>query len=316
MDQNGKKVVVLFPGQGVAAKGVIEYYKFLRDIDRVGIEKYAGILQDCLDEVNPQAKFNASEILNEETSNSWNKTSFVQPLTYILSIFSYELLAKKENSDLKPVYMMGHSFGAFSALTASGALPLSSGVKIVAARGKFMQDESEKENKGMCAVIGLTEDKINEICEKTGSVIALKNAPEAFVVGCSRDDFAKVEEEAVRLGGAKTIRLPTSGAFHTKFMQGAYQNFKVFLRQYSFDKPQVKIVTNMVGEASDNAETLKNDVVESMINCVNWIRMMNYVNAAGVDRFIECGPGTSLSSLSRMNGVDKEKIIHAKTLLE
>lgn len=311
-----KKIVFLFPGQGVQTQGVIEYYRFLKnkDSDRTG--KFIGILQSSLEEINPQAGFDALEILGKESSSSWDKTSFIQPLTYVLSILTYELVRDERSADSNCVFMLGHSFGAFSALTASDSLPLVSGARIVAARGKFMQEDSEKANNGMCAIIGLTEDKVNEVCDKTGAVIALRNAPSAFVVGCSRDLFAKVEQEAARLGAAKTIRLSTSGAFHTKAMQEAYQKFKDFLKQYPFRKPKVPIVTNMEGTASDDPEILKNDVLESMINSVNWVRMMNFLKKGEANYYIESGPGGSLSALSRMNGVERDKILHARMILE
>lgn len=313
MQSQRKMAAFLFPGQGVQVNGVIEYYRFLKNKNPDSTDKLIKLLQDSLDEINPQGNFNVLEILENDSSPSWAKTSFVQPLTYILSILTFEFV---KNSHDKPAYLLGHSFGAFSALTAAVSLPMNLGIRIVAARGKFMQEESEKANMGMCAIIGLREGEVEEICEKTKAVIALINAPTAFVVGSSRDVFSKIEQEAARLGATKVIRLSISGAFHTKAMQGAYQKFKQFFKEYSLKNPEVPVVTNIGGLASSDPEELKNDVIESMINPVNWARMVDFLKKNGVTYFIECGPGTSLSALSRMNGVDREKIVHAKNMLE
>jgi [acyl-carrier-protein] S-malonyltransferase len=305
----------LFPGQGVLPRDVCEYYSFLKSKNANQTEEFIRIFQNALNEVNPQAKFNAMEILANETSSMWSQTAFVQPLTYTLSILTNNLFQNKKTV-CTPSYMLGHSLGAFSALTGAGALTFEQGIKIVTARGKFMQEESEKTNTGMCVILGLKQESINEICQKTGAVIALLNAPTAFTLGSSRDIFPKIEQEAAQLGARKTIRLETSGAFHTKAMQGAYEKFKEFFSTIALQKPQTPVVTNVSGVSSVDPEELKNDVIESIINPVNWMRMINFLKSNTVISYIEIGPGTSLSSLCRINDIPREQILHAKTIIE
>lgn len=316
MYTNEKKIAFLFSGQGVQKSVVAEHYRFLKNKDARKTENFVKVLQDCLNEISPQAKFDVLESLVNESSVSWDKTSFVQPLTYTLSILTYELVQDSKLPNNTPSYMLGHSLGAFSALTAAGSLPFEQGCRVVSARGKFMQEESEKTDSGMLAVIGLTEDKVAQLCEKTNTAIALINGPTAFVIGCPRNFFPQVEQEATAQGAAKTIRLGTSGAFHTKAMQGAYEKFKEFFGEYSLLKPQIPVVVNMYGKASSDIEELKYDCVESTVNPINWMRMMNFLNESKVTSYIESGPGTSLSSLCRINGIEKEKIFHARTVLE
>jgi [acyl-carrier-protein] S-malonyltransferase len=309
------EIAFLFPGQGVLPSDVIDYYKFLKEKDIHKTGKFLLTLQDSIDEINPQTHFIVSETLANEDSSAWSQTAFVQPLTYTLCVLTYEIL-NKEKPELTPIFMLGHSLGAFSALTAAGALPYKQGIKIVSARGKFMQEESTKQNTGMCAVLGLTEEKVKEICLKTNTVIALQNAPTAFVIGCSKDLFPQIEDEAKQLGARKTIRLETSGAFHTSHMQGAYIKFNEFFKQYSLLPPQIPIVTNIHGTASLDPIELKADVIESIINPVNWIRMIEFLKSNAVNSYIELGPGTSLSSLSRLNGVPRDQTSHTRDLLK
>ncbi len=312
-----KKAAFLFPGQGVLPADLCGYYMFLKSKNADTTEKYIKILQAGLDEINPQAKFNAKENLANEKADAWNMTSFVQPLTYLLSVLTHELIKGQSLSIAQsvPAFALGHSLGAFSALTASGALDFEQGIKIVAARGKFMQEESEKTDKGMLAILGLTKDKVKEICGKTGCEIALINAPSAFVVVAPRSSFSKIEEEAVSLGSVRTIALATSGAFHTKYMRGTYDKFKEFVKTGFLKQPHVPVVTNIQGIASLDPRELENDVIESIINPINWARMMQFLKNNSVGSFIEVGPGTSLSSLCRLNGVEREQIHHAKELL-
>jgi [acyl-carrier-protein] S-malonyltransferase len=306
---------ILFPGQGVLTREICEYYSFLIIKDTKKTEKYIQILQDSLDVMNPQAKFDVEKLLADESSSEWNRTSFVQPLTYLLSVLTFEMIKNKFETH-KPAFVLGHSLGAFSALTAAGALSLEEGIRLVAARGKFMQEESEKENRGMCAIIGLAEDKVREICERTGCVIALINAPTAFVVGGSRDVFGRVEEEALKFGARKTIVLTTSGAFHTIYMQGAYDKFKELVKDGFLKKAQIPVVTNIKGTASTDPAVLEEDIIESFVRPVDWAEMMEFLKSKSVESYVESGPGGSLSALCRLNGVEREKIVHAKTLLE
>lgn len=316
MSANVKKTAFLFPGQGVQTSIVCEHYKFLKNKEAIKTKKFIDTLQNSLNEISPQERFDVEESLANESLHSWEKTSFVQPLTYTLSILIFELIKNKNNSNYSPGYMLGHSLGAFSALTAAGSMPYEQGCRVVSARGKFMQEESDKADNGMIAVIGLTEDQAREICEKTNTKIALLNGPTAFVIGCARNVFPKVEQEASLMGAAKTIRLGTSGAFHTKAMQGAYEKFKKFFGGYSLLMPQIPVVTNMSGKGTNDPEELKNDCIESIVNAVNWMRMMNFLKEGQIDCYVESGPGTSLSSLCRINGIEKEKIVHARNILE
>lgn len=315
MQLNGKKAAFLFSGQGVQTSIICEHYKFLKSQDSENTGKFIKILQDSLDKINLQEKFGVEESLANETLSSWLKTSFVQPLTYVLSILTFELLREREYYGYLPEYVLGHSLGAFSALTAAGCLPFEQGCRVVTVRGKFMQEESEKANSGMCAIIGLTKNKVREICRKNNAEVALINAPTAFVVGCSRSIFPQIEREVAMIDGAKTIRLGTSGAYHTKMMQGAYEKFKEYFDKYPLLKPRIPVVCNMKGSATTDIEEIRYDCIESIINPVNWVGMMDFLKNNKVMYYIESGPGTSLSSLSRMNGVEKERILHGKTML-
>lgn len=316
MQNDGKKAAFLFSGQGVQAGIVREHFKFLKNKDSEKTEKFIQKLQNCLDEINSSTDFDVISSLENVSSDCWNKTSFIQPLTYTLSVLTFELVKDNKSFNNIPFYMLGHSLGAFSALTAAGSLPFEQGCLVVSARGEFMQEESDRADKGMCVIIGLAEDKIKIICERTNSTIALKNAPTAFVVGCERNIFSQIEKEAALLGATKVIRLDTSGAFHTKAMQGAYEKFKEFFGKYSILKPQMPVVINMKGIATKDIEEIKYDCIESIIHPINWVRMIEFLKNKEVDCYIESGPGNSLSSLSKLNGVEKEKIFQAKTILE
>lgn len=296
----------MFPGQGVPAKEICAYYNLLKGKDSKKAEKYLQVLQSSLDEINPQGKYKPLEILSDETSQAWNRTDFAQPLIYTLSILTFDLMESK-----KPDFVLGHSLGAFSALTAAGAMPFERGCRIVAARGKYMQEESEKINTGMVAVIGIEEVRIEELCNSTDALITLKNAPTAFTLGADRKNFAKIEQEAVRLGARKTIILSNPGAFHSKYMQGAFNKFNEFIKQDKLKKARIPVVTNMNGTATTDPKELRDDIIDSMIHPVNWIRMMEFCKSEHTESYVEVGPGNSLSILARMNGVDREKISHA-----
>lgn len=301
-----KKTAVLFPGQGVTAPEICSYYKLLKNKNPQLVTEYMAKFQTSLDKIYPAEKFEVEKILEDEKSESFLKTVFIQPLIYTLSIITFKL------ANIKPDFVTGHSLGALSALTAAGVISYDSGIELVVYRGLFMQEASNEQPSGMIAVIGISFDKLNELAQKTGSVLALSNAPTAYVLGCTRDKFQPVQDEAVKAGAAKTIVLPNAGAFHTGFMRPAYEKFNEKLAGVNFQKAEITVVCNTTGSAFIDPDELKKDISDSMISPVNWIRMMEYLKGQGVDLYIESGPGSSLSILARMNGVEREKISHAK----
>ena len=132
---------------------------------------------------------------------------------------------------------------------------------------------------------------------------------------CARDVFPQVDAEAMKMGARKTIILATAGAFHTEAMRGAYVKFNEFIKNDVLLKPKVPVVTNIEGTASLDPVELLHDIVESLINPVNWMRMMEYLKTNSVASYVEVGPGTSLSSLCRINGIERDYAIHAGKIL-
>lgn len=304
LDMKKDKRAFLFPGQGVKVPDIIAFYKSLRDKDQVKSDNFIFILQSSLTQMNRQANFRVSSIMNDENASAWNRTDFAQPLIYTLSVLTFELMENRRAD-----FMLGHSLGAFSALTAAGVLPFDIGCAIVAMRGKLMQEESLKANSGMRAIVGLSETDVKKICADNGTEIVLKNAPTAFVIGGTRDILDKIGESIPASG--RTFMLSTPGAFHSKAMFGAYEKFRKYLEKIEFQTPLVPVVTSIDGKAMTDAELLKRDVVESMIKPVNWIRMMEFLKNRPVSSYVEIGPGTSMISLCRLNGIEREKTLHA-----
>jgi len=302
----------LYPGQGGTPSETCAYFSFLKNIDKERTEKYLKIAQIALREINPDLKYNFIQVLENNEVSAFQKTSFAQPVIYTLSIITNDLVKEK---NYKQNFVLGHSLGAISALTTSGSLSFEEGVRVVAARGKFMQEASDESDTGLIAIIGLSEEQVLKICQETKTEIALFNAPTAFVIGGETKNFAAIEREAQALGARRALPLETSGAFHTKAMQSAYEKLGEFFSKINLQKPKVPVIMNIGSRDSLDVQEIKNDVIESMIKPVNWIKMINFVKEKTLDYYLESGPGTSLSSLSKMNGIPLEKIIHAKTIL-
>jgi [acyl-carrier-protein] S-malonyltransferase len=305
----------LFPGQGVVPRDICAYYSFLRELDSQQTEEYIKVMQIAMDEVNPEAHFRIGSVITDEKSPAFQKTSFVQPVTYMLSILTQILLQKMTDCPYEPDFMLGHSLGALSALTAAGSLSFDQGSRVVVARSKYMQEACEESDTGLFVVLGLTEEKISKICKNTGSVIALINAPTAFVIGGKRSIFSSLMQEAVTQGARKAFPLEASGAFHTNAMKSAYNKFRKFFFTFSLQVPNVSVVTNLFGLATQDPEKIKSDVVESIIRPVNWMRMMNFLRDSSVSAYVEVGPGTTLTSLGRINGIPREQAVHAQAIL-
>lgn len=310
---------ILFPGQGLPSQEVCSYYESLKGLL---VSQYLSLAQRALDKLHGEGVFKIEQALKDPSSPEFGKTSFVQPLVYTLSVVAYEIMRPGLNRrNLVPKVMAGHSLGEYAALTASGVVPFEKGVEIVTFRGLIMQQASEETPTKLVSMRGLTEAQVRqEICSGNPAEIALINAPNLIVVGCSADKVPAIEQLAKEKGAQRINVLDTAGAFHTSFMQRAASKLEKFLAGYSFANPEYPIVANLTGKPSTSGASLRNHLVEGMVNPVRWADCLETIKGVGVkffdvETFVESGPGTSLTRLNVLNGIPEEQTINIKDLV-
>lgn len=313
---------ILFPGQGLPPKEICSYYQLLTDINPDLVKQHLSLAQQALEKIHGGPVFNMTAALSDESSADFQKTSFVQPVVYTLSVLAFEILGPRlKLRNIEPKVMAGHSLGEYSALTAAGVVPFEKGVEIVTFRGMVMQEACNETPSKLVSIRGLAEDLIQKgVCQKSLAMIALINAPDLIVVGCAEEDWPAIEQLAQDIGlrGEQRVRvrvLDTAGAFHTHFMAEAARRLDGFLSDYQFKDPRHPIVANLTGDISRSGTALRNHLFESMTSPVRWAKSLQTIKELGIHFFVESGPGSSMTDLNVLNGIPREQTININSLI-
>ncbi len=279
-----KKIMLVFPGQGS------QYVGMMKDILK---ESYEAI--ELVKEAEEITGKPLRYVMENGPEEKLNDTTFTQPAIFIHSYVVFKLL--NERYHLKYHAVAGHSLGELTALLAADVYSFKDGISIVNKRADLM---SKAKNGGMTAVIGLEKEKIDEIIKKyMGELtIANYNEPKQIVVSGSLWALEKAEKHFKELGARKVIRLNVSGAFHSKFMYEAQQEFKVYLDNFTFNDPTVPVIPNIEARSVLFADRLKEDLIKQLTGPVRWVDTIEYaIDKLKIDTFIEIGPKRVLSGL-------------------
>lgn len=279
-NRNRPLMAYVFPGQGSQRKGMGE----------------------DLFEVYPKLTDQASEILGcsirdlclDSQNKNLNLTQFTQPALYVVNALSY--LKLREESGITPDFVAGHSLGEYNALFAAGVFDFATGLKLVKKRGSLMAGMKEG---GMAAVKGLTEEQITNVIRKHGLDeidIANFNTENQIVLSGPRELIHKSGSHFEIAGATLYFPLNVSGAFHSRYMNPAKEEFELFLRQFKFSKPNIPVISNV--EASFYSEhKIIQLLANQLVKPVRWTESINFLLQQGEITFKEVGPGDVLTKL-------------------
>lgn len=274
----------VFPGQGAQFPGMG------KDLYENNAEAKA--LFDKADEV---LGFSLSAIMFEGTSEELKETKVTQPAIFTLSV----IMAKLLGEDFKPTMVAGHSLGEFSALTAVGALDFESALKLVSARAMAMQKACEMKPSTMAAILGLTDEQVENICASTAGVVvaANYNCPGQLVISGEIEAIEAACESAKEAGARRALVLPVGGAFHSPMMEPARAELAAAIEATEFHTPLCPVVQNSVAKAVSDPAEIKQNLIDQLTAPVKWTQSVQQMIASGVTDYVECGPGKTLQGL-------------------
>lgn len=302
------KAALLFPGQGLPPKDIVSCYGKLNDIYPAHVQQRLGQAQDAINREHGSGAFNIMDALVDEQSPNYTQTDFVQPVVYTLSVLTSEITDARGIARISPGFVAGHSLGEYSALTRAKVINFEDGIDIVTYRGQVMQEACQKTKSVLLRISGLTEEVVRNICQSGNqriAQVALINAPTLIVVGCAAEAASDVDRLAKEAGARGATDLGTAGAFHTSFMQEPANKLDKKLTEYQFKNPEVSVVANLTGEVTRSGYGLRNHLAEGMVNPVQWAKTLANLQSSGATVFGEVGPGNSLASLNKINGIEK-----------
>jgi [acyl-carrier-protein] S-malonyltransferase len=276
----------LFPGQGS------QFPSMGKDLfDRFEMAKE---MFQASDEI---LGFDLSTILLEGTKEDLLQTRVTQPAIYLHSVIT----AKVMGSDFQPDAVAGHSLGEFSALTATGAIDFESGLKLVSQRAEAMQKACNLSKGRMAAVLGLEDNKVEEICQQIAGVVvaANYNCPGQLVISGSLDAITSACEYLKAAGARRALVLPVGGAFHSPLMEPARTELANAINSTNFSTPLCPIYQNTSASAVSDPEEIQKNLIAQLTAPVRWTQSINAMIEMGIKEYIEVGPGKVLQGLVR-----------------
>ena len=248
------------------------------------------------DTANAVLGFDLKKICFEGPAEELTKSNVCQPAIFVVSYAAYTLLQKRRPTAFAAA--AGLSLGEWSALCAAGVLDFDATLKVLEARGRFMQEACEATPSGMIAIVGATPAQLDELCAKTGCTVANINSAAQQVLSGSKDEVAAAQQVAQELGIKRAIPLATAGAFHSKFMAPAREKLAAVLDTVTFCAPKMPVLSNVTGQPHDSDPgAIKARMLEQVTGTTNWAADVAAAQALGCARFVEFGPGKVLSGL-------------------
>lgn len=285
------KKAFVFPGQGAQFVGM-------------GKDMYENseLAKELFEKANEVLGFRITDLMFEGTDEDLRQTKVTQPAIFLHSV----ILTKAYADKFTPSMVAGHSLGEFSALVAAGALDFEDGLKLVYKRALAMQKACEAVPSTMAAVIGLADEKVEEICASIDGVVvpANYNCPGQLVISGSHEAIDAACEKLSEAGARRALKLPVGGAFHSPLMDPAKEELAAAIEQTTFKSPICPVYQNVSTKAETDPEVIKKNLVAQLTAPVKWTQSVQNMVADGMEQLVECGPGAVLQGL--MKKINKE----------
>lgn len=277
------KRAIVFPGQGSQT---------------VGMGKdFAEAVPECralFDQANDLLGYDLARICFEGPQEELNKSNHAQLGIFVASAAAFKAMELRQPLDYQ--VLAGHSLGEWTALYAAGVVGFEDTVRVLRARGEFMQAACEMNPGAMLAVMNVDGEVLVDIAQKAGCHVANFNSLGQTVLSGTVESIDRAEVLVKDAGAKRAVRLPVAGAFHSPLMQPAADRMEAFLSEIELGTPTVPVLSNVTGTVHE-ADAIRSNMVRQITSSVQWVASIRKLVADGVEEIVECGPGKVLAGL-------------------
>ncbi len=286
------KKAYVFPGQGAQFVGM-------------GKELYESSprAKELFEKANEILGFRITDLMFNGTDEDLKQTKVTQPAVFLHSVILADSLTEK------PDMVAGHSLGEFSALVAAGALNFEDGLRLVHARAMAMQKACEATPSTMAAIIGLSDEIVEDICKSIEDEIVVPanyNSPGQIVISGTMKGVELACAKATEAGAKRALPLKVGGAFHSPIMEPARQELEAAIKSTNFSTPICPIYQNVDAKPHTDPEEIKENLIAQLTASVRWTQIMNNMMADDCNTYLEIGPGKVLQGLIKKANRDAE----------
>lgn len=289
------KIAFIFPGQGSQAVGM------LADL----ADKYP-IIEHTFAEASEALGYDLWQLVQKDEEGKLNQTEFTQPALLTASVALWRLWQQENGSE--PAFLAGHSLGEYSALVAAGVIELSDAVKLVEARGQFMQLAVPEGTGKMAAIIGLDDEKVRDACAVAAQDDVVEavnyNSPGQVVIAGSAAAVERAMEACKTAGAKRALPLPVSVPSHCALMRPAADKLAHMLESININTPVIPVINNVDVATETEPKAIKDALIRQLYRPVRWTETVQKLKSEDALNLFECGPGNVLCGLAKR--IDRE----------
>ena len=302
------KLAIVFPGQGSQAVGMLG--ELAADYP---------VVTETFAEASDQLGYDLWQLVSDGPKESLNETVNTQPAMLAAGVACWRIWQQQAGAE--PSVMAGHSLGEYSALVSSGALDFTDAVKLVAERGRLMQEAVPAGEGAMAAILGLDDEQVQAVCRQAsekGVVEAVNfNAPGQVVIAGAASAVEQATGFAKEAGAKRALPLPVSVPSHSSLMREAAERFAQSMQPIVINPPEIPVINNVEVMAEIEPEVIRGALIRQLHSPVRWVETIREMGQSGVDTLIECGPGKVLAGLNkRIDKGMKVAPVHDRKSLE
>ncbi len=283
-------VAFVFPGQGSQSVGML-----------AELASAFPLVGETFAEASAALGYDLWQLVQDGPAEELNKTHITQPAMLTSGIAVWRIM--QDQGQANPAVVAGHSLGEYSALVAAGALNFADAVKLVAERGRLMQEAVPVGQGGMAAILGLDDATVIGVCETAaqGDVLSAVNfnAPGQVVVAGTAAAVERVVDVAKEAGAKRALPLPVSVPSHCALMKPAAEKLAEQLAAITISAPTIPVINNADVAAVSDGDAIRDALVRQLYSPVRWVESVQKMAQDGVDTLVECGPGKVLVGLNK-----------------